>query len=371
MKNKFFRILSTITVISVLFFLVSCAPQPVSGSLPSEGTDEYPHVTTSVIRTDLVYTTLQSAAPVPRVVQNLTFGISGDITEVYVGVDGFVKAGAILAELDPADHLARIERSEIDLQILEVRKQQRDNDLINANNSLIDARAALNIARARGIRANIDRAQVTLRRVELNIELLELQNETFKLDYENSHEAHNQLVSDLEKTVMKAPSDGYILFYTDLNIGERAERDTVIFDFACNADFLLQITSREAIHLQGQENIKATINDVSYNVFSYIPVRGDNVWSARVPPTTQVFLAFRYFPYNLQLDQMISVGIMIEKKNVLAIPRRSIRYINGETSVDVLDGDTIINIPIELGIVSGDLVEVTSGLSDGDIVIIT
>jgi multidrug efflux pump subunit AcrA (membrane-fusion protein) len=68
---------------------------------------------------------------------------------------------------------------------------------------------------------------------------------------------------------------------------------------------------------------------------------------------------------------MISVRIVIEKRNVLTIPRRSIRNTNEGASVDVLDGDTIITVPVELGIISGDLVEVTYGLSDGNIVIIT
>jgi len=351
------------------FILASCGSQPASVSLPAGNPVEYTPETALVIRTDLTYATVQSAEVVPRAVQKLTFGLAGTLTEIHAGMHDFVRQGEVLAELDPADYLALIERNEINMQILEIRKQQRDNDALSAEYSLIDAREAYTIARRRGNRDIIDRRQVSVRRLELSAELTKLNDMLFELDYEKAYEDHALLLSNFDKTTLVAPMDGYILFDTTLDIGDKVEANAEVFSFVSTSDILLHITSREAVHFQGQENMTVTIDDKSYGASSYSPVRGDAMWRTDIP-LTQAFLAFRFPPMYVQADSTVSAKILIERANTLAIPRRSIRTFAGDTSVDVLDGDLIVNVPVELGIVDGGLVEVISGLSEGDVVIV-
>jgi len=353
----------------MIFTLSSCAGSPASTQSPSAGAFEYAPDTVQVIRTDLVYSTVQSAVLVPRIIQKLAFEISGDLAHVYVKGGDFVRAGTVLAELDPAEHHQRIERSEIELQILEIRKQQRENDAAGAALTLADAREAHNTARARGLRDAIERTAITLKRAQLNVDLAEFTEAAFEMDYIRSHDAHEKLVNDLEHIELKAPTDGFILFDTDIEIEQSIRPVNVVFEFFSTEDFLLHINSREAIHLHGQENVRVMINDILYMTNAYIPVRGDDVWKAQIPQT-QAFLEFNTTPRNLQPFETVSIGITIERRNALAIPRRSVRSIGGNTSVDVLDGDFIINVPVELGVRSGDLVEIKSGLSEDDIVII-
>jgi len=361
---------------SLIFIFASCGPQPASVLLPignpvsNPDPVEFTPETTLVTRTDLTYTTVQSAVATPRVMQDLSFGVSGTVTQVHVGMLDFVRQGEVLAELDPADHQALIDRSEIDMQLLELRKLQRELDALSSANSLEDAREALVLARRRGDRNAVSRWQLSIQRTELNIEMTKLNDIIFEMDYEKAHKAHDELVSNLEKTTMLAPTDGYILYDANIAIGDKADPRTVVFTYVSTADILLHITSRDAIYFWGQENVNITIGEDSYRAYSYTPVRGDAIWKAANLPLTQAFLAFRFPPRNLQAESTVSVHILIEKANALTIPRRCIRVIAGDTYVDIFDGDLVISVPVELGIVSGGIVEVISGLSEGDTVIV-
>jgi len=359
----------------VLIF-ASCGSQPAPAAI-QDGNQarnpgnqvEFTPETSLVIRTDLTYSTVQSAVATPKATQDLSFGVTGTVTQIHVGMLDFVSQGQVLAELDPADHLELIAKSEISLQILELRKQLRELDVLNSEYALIDAREALAVARRQGNRDTINRRQLTIQRMELNNEISRLNDSTFDIDYERAYEAHDELVRNIEKTTMVAPSDGYIVFDANLAIGEIAEPRTTMFTFVSTADILLHITSRDAIHFKGQENVSVIIDGDKYRAYSYTPVRGDVIWKANIP-SSQAFLAFRFAPRNVHAESTVSAQILIERPNVLAVPRRSIRTVAGGTSVDVLEGDSIVNVPVELGILSGNLVEVISGLSEGDIVIV-
>jgi len=361
--------ISAFLAMSLVFIFASCGYQPASNPVPAGKPVELTPETVSVIRTDLIYETLQSAEAVPRMVQNLSFGVTGPVTQIHVGRLDFVRQGDVLAELDPADHMELIERGEINMHLLDLRKQQRELDARTSEYTLEDAREAYNAARRGGNRDTINRRQLALQRAELTYEMSKLNDILFEKDYVREREAYDLLLESLEKTVMIAPTDGYILYNASLAIGDIAESKTVIFSFVSTADILLHITSRDAVHYQGQDNINVTFEDKSYRAYSYLPAKGDAVWANNIP-LTQAFLAFHYAPGNIEAESTVSVRIHIERLNVLAVPRRSIRTYAGETSVDILDGDYIINVPVELGIASGNLVEVISGLSEGDIVFV-
>lgn len=373
MKSNYMKTISALLVMSIVFIFASCGTQPASVSspvsLPVSNPVEYTPETASVIRTNLSYSTVQSAVAIPRVTQDLSFGMSGTISLINVGMLDFVREGDVLAELDPADYLDRIERNEIDMQMLELRKQMRELDESNYEYTLSDARDAYNNARRYGNRDNINRRLLAIQRAELNIEIARLNDIIFELDYEKAHESREQLISNIDKTILMAPSDGYILYDATLVAGDTVESKTPVFTFVSTSDILLHITSRDAIHFRGQERVNVTIGDASYVATVYTPVRSDAVWASKIP-SSQMFLEFRNAPSDVEVDSTVLTNIRIEKENALAVPRRSIRTITGSTYVDVLEGDSIINIEVELGIVSGGLVEIVSGLSEGDIVVV-
>jgi len=311
----------------------------------------------------------------PRVIQNLAFGVQGILTETYVGMSEFVKQGDALAEVDESLHLEAIEKSAVNMQIQDIRKRQREIDAASFEQSLNSARSAYtsaeNAYNANRSSDNLNARNSALSRfqqAEMNRDLFNLNTILFNTDYERFSYAHEQVVAGLEKCLMTAPVDGQILHDALLSAGDQAEPRTTVFSFVSAEDTLLHITSRAAMNLRGQDKITIIIDGKDYEAYTYEPGRGDAVWSANIP-INQVFLAFVNAP-DLLVDSNVSALIIIEKANVLVVPRRSIRSFGGVTTIDVMDGDEIISVPVQIGIISGDLVEVISGLSEGDVVVV-
>jgi len=365
-----------IPILIMSLALAACGNQTDPGLPPQRAPVDVTTGTATVVRANLIYTTVQSAVVKPRVMQNLVFGISGSLTAIHAGMNDFIRQGGLLAVLDPADHLARIARSEIDMQILEIRKLQREVEATNVSNNLTAAMNAYNSAvreyNAVPSAANLqarERASATYQQAQWSSELFRLNSLIFDQDYERAHEAHELLVGNLDSAILAAPTNGFILFDATISVGDRAEPNTPLFSFVRSADLLLHISSREAMHLRGQERIIVVIENVSYEAYAYEPVRGDAVWATSIP-VTQVYLAFRQAPDDVPSGSTVSAGITIEKTDALAVPRRSIRSIGGVATVEILEGDLVVSVPVQTGIVSGDLVEIISGLSEGDTIIV-
>ena len=71
----------------------------------------------------------------------------------------------------------------------------------------------------------------------------------------------------------------------------------------------------------------------------------------------------------LTLGLTVDVKIMVlQKDNVLVVPRKAVVGQNGETSVSVQTHDTYTPRKIVLGITDGRYVEVLAGLQEGEIV---
>jgi len=131
------------------------------------------------------------------------------------------------------------------------------------------------------------------------------------------------------------------------------------------------------MYLRGQEKINVIVDGYLYEGYSYEPVRGDLVWSADMSKT-QMYIAFHgtapdvipgvSMP-NAIPGVSIPIEVIVEKTGVLAIPRRCVKNVDGITFVEALHGEEYISTPVTVGIISGNLIEIESGLSEGDIVL--
>jgi multidrug efflux pump subunit AcrA (membrane-fusion protein) len=271
---------ATLTVIlPISLLLCSCGLMPGSDVSEIEQYVSAP-LTATVIRTSLTYTSTQAATVIPRSIQNLCFdGVSGTLTAVYAGANEFVKQGDILAEIDPSEQLASIERSRIDKRILEIRKQQRELEGLALEAAFTAARDKYSKA-ATGYSANptddtkqaADKAQAQYIQAAYSKEMFDLNSSISDLDYDKLNQTTEKLVSDLENCIMTAPSDGVVLSVSELSLGNRMDAKNPIFSFVSTTDLLLGVMSRDSMYLRGEENIKITINGLLYEAHAYEPV---------------------------------------------------------------------------------------------------
>jgi HlyD family secretion protein len=69
---------------------------------------------------------------------------------------------------------------------------------------------------------------------------------------------------------------------------------------------------------------------------------------------------------------LMSVSVTLQKKDsVLVVPKNAVRQAGGKASVEVLDGTLRHLIPVQVGIQSDTSVEIVSGVSEGQLVVVT
>jgi RND family efflux transporter MFP subunit len=73
-----------------------------------------------------------------------------------------------------------------------------------------------------------------------------------------------------------------------------------------------------------------------------------------------------------KLGTLMTVTVTLQKKDdVLVVPKNAVRQAGGKASVEVLDGTLRHLIPVQLGIQSDTTVEIVSGVSEGQMVLVT
>jgi len=66
-----------------------------------------------------------------------------------------------------------------------------------------------------------------------------------------------------------------------------------------------------------------------------------------------------------------SVTMLLEiREDVVIVPSQAVQSDNSGDVVTIIDRDATINIPVSIGITNGDQTEVTSGLEEGQVVLV-
>ncbi len=86
--------------------------------------------------------------------------------------------------------------------------------------------------------------------------------------------------------------------------------------------------------------------------------------------TYNVYVTFVAPPPSIKPGMSTSVTIQIDRKdNVLSVPTSAIQSANGQSTIRVLKNGKVSSIMVETGITSDTDTEITSGLSEGDMVV--
>jgi macrolide-specific efflux system membrane fusion protein len=86
--------------------------------------------------------------------------------------------------------------------------------------------------------------------------------------------------------------------------------------------------------------------------------------------TYNVYITFAYPPPGVSPGMSASVVIQTERKdNVLKIPSSAVLSTTGQATVRILKNGTVTSVPVETGISSDSETEITTGISEGDIVV--
>lgn len=304
--------------------------------------------------------------------------VTGKITEVLVEEGMPVTRGQVLARLD--DSVARAA-----LALAEAQFASAQSDLGEIEVRLREART--NQARWRRLAAAGVVAAAELDRIDAEVDAL-----TARLGAANSavSVAGKQVALrrvDVTDMIVRAPFDG-VAISKDAQAGEMVSPVSAGGGFTRTG--ISTIVDMSSLEIQVDVN-EASINRVSRGqpvtaVLEAYPewrIAGRVITTVpaadRQKATVQVRIAFDEIDPRILPDMSVNVSFLRESTGSqttqparprLDVPRRAVRFEDGQPVVFVVDGGRAERRPVRLGTGDGDHVEIQSGLSGGERIVI-
>lgn len=179
--------------------------------------------------------------------------------------------------------------------------------------------------------------------------------------------------AQLAKTVIRAPFTG-VVTRQDAHAGAIASPNAPLVSMISNAAFQIEalVSEAEVAKIHPGDEVSVTLDAYGSGVIFPASV-------ASVDPSATINQGVSSYRIVIQFkekDERIKTGmtanaqvITTRKENVLAIPWNSIIQRGGGTFVTVKNSDgSTVERNIQIGVRGGDMVEVVSGLTDGELV---
>lgn len=336
-----------LTLIGISLVLFSC----------SKGRDKkMPGNWVTVKRVNLPAEVIATGTVVPRVGAYVKVGprISGKLEKLYVKVGDRVQKGQILAIVEHKDLLANVKRNEA------AKKEAEANlEWAKANYERLKKLYREGIVTA---------DELDLAKKSLDLAEAQLESATSQLEYSKVQ---------LSYATVTAPISGII------GTVSTQEGETVAASFS--APTFVTILNLDELEVDAYVD-EVDIGKIklgqkaSFTVDAY-PEKVFNAEVEAIYPDAEIRDNVVYYAVILNIEKNFeeilrpqmtaSVTIHLEElQDVLAIPSKAIRKENGNSFVMLKEGEKITKRQITTGRESGDMVEVRSGLSQGDLVLV-
>lgn len=217
-----------------------------------------------------------------------------------------------------------------------------------AKYSALQAKERLNAANAGGRAVDVRISQASVGQIRATIQQIEAQ---------------------IAQSIIRAPSDG-IITKRNAEVGEISAMGQSMFTMARGGalEFRALVQEIDLPHVRAGQALTITpaasgLKPIKAFVRELSPV---------VDPKTRLGTVYIDVSSKTGLKEGMYASALIESGShlALAVPTKAVRADNTEKIVFVVDGNRVRRRPIKTGSASGDMVEVTSGLSAGEQIVI-
>jgi RND family efflux transporter MFP subunit len=336
--------------------------------------EETPQIQTATVeRGTIVSSTTASGNIISSNIENVTTQASGTVSKVYVGDGDNVYQGQKLAEID-----------------LDVQGQQNHtsaySSYISAVNSLNSAKNSYRLSQASlavvydeiqghdedeslEMKETRTRAEVANDNAYDAIKAAEVRLTSASLDYKTSAPVITAPAAGVIRSVTVA--EGMNIGAEETASGARANQRIATIATGGLPIATFNVSEIDVSLIKPGQKATVTLDAISDKTFTGKVVSVDRVGTTTNNVTT--------YPVIIQLDtsseqilpnMAATASIIVDSKsNVLIIPASAVQTQDGQSVVRVLEDDTERTVIVEVGIASDTQIEITSGLSEGDVVI--
>jgi len=379
-----------------LLALTSCrlgrpTPTPIPINLPGQLTTSnvvsaVAQETYAVQRGEVVQEEILTGRVAPMREEDLFFGRSGRVTEVYVEDGDQVQTGDIIAILDNDILELDLESALIGLAIakenysqaqsaLEYRRRQAELNLEISKLLADDQETNVNLP------SNTPRENVSqVRSIQLQLSQLSLAqigetiDPVLELNVKRAELAVERVKQSILEGQIEAPFDGEVRFIGLPEDGEQlaVQAFGVVARLVDTSQFKIELnlprTQLEAL-TEGM-SVEVSAASLGENTLPGVITALPRPFGTSQGSLTEVVLANA--EDNQQLREGITVAVTVRlksKPNALVIPRAALREDNGIYYVNVQEGEETRRVTIAVGVVGSDLVEIIAGLEEGQQVV--
>ncbi len=328
------------------FVLSGCAAQP-SQEEPTPTplpTPIIPTKPTYTVQTGEVVRKLEfSGRVVPVVQEELFFKASGRVDNVYVKKGDQVTAGQLIADLESGTSALDLRRAEIQLELAKLDLQQTE---LNINKYAKDY-------------------DIIMARQQYQVELAQLSLDEIK--------------ARVEATQIVAPFDGTILsIFLSESTAVEAYKEVVTLANLSELEISSDVADTDLAELVEGMPVQAwpvsspgKVTEGKLRKLPYPYGKATDVKeSDKEDKSTRITLNTPLEDVGLGLSDLVRVVVVLEKKEgVLWLPPQAIRNFEGRKFVVVQDGEGQRRVDVKVGITGDDRVEITEGLTEGQVVV--
>jgi RND family efflux transporter MFP subunit len=354
MKRRLLILLSALTV-----FLSGCGGGQVSSASTPTPFPTPVRPTFTVQRGDITVEAKLNGRVVPLASHTVYFQITGQVREVYANVNDVVREGQLLGELAEAQELrARadetrrtIRRAQIDLEIAQLTLEQYESQGRSEN-------------------------EIKIQELQVELAQLRLDEVLQSLGIDPNSEVLDELDAQVAQARAFAPADGTIIAAVDAGRNVNPATPAFVLGDPDQLEVIADInpsTGDEEVREMFEGMPVTILPDADVDVKLTGTVRqlpspyGTGASDERVihvvldsPPSAETYQSG---------DKVTVVVQLASKEAVLWLPPDAIRSAGGRTFVIINSDSGPQRVDIELGLQTRDMVEIVSGLEEGQVVV--
>ena len=300
-----------------------------------------------------VYTQLNSA--------EVKFVVSGKtVSKVHVKEGETVKKGQLLAELNIGDHTEEKQRLEYQIQRNNILlKQLEDNENYEISNRWLNFIYGYSFGSEEDLKEGISQLQKN--------------NEYQRQDLEDAialdQKQLNQINKEINQGRVYAPASGVIADMKEQLEGSTSNRDTVIMRINDNSRCIFETKNKDGSELfaEGKEEVLTVGIGNGATTYKVIPYEMDK-WE----DTMKFVISEGAEEAIIEPGTSGTISIVLEKKEqVLTLPEGAVHSADDKKYVYVVGENNMRDVKwIETGVADKDKIEIVSGLTEGEKVII-
>lgn len=325
----------------------------------------------------------------------------GKITKLFVEEGSIVKPGSMIAELDPEEAHLSLQAARASLE----KAQSRLKELRNSHDSL-KVEIETNIEKAKAV---LKEAEVRFKRfndlkekgymAQMDVDSVQKEYDVAKASLESAVAAKNRITAQTEEikaqeaavreaesslslaklnydySFIKSPISG-VVTSRPVKVGETTARGALVVHIVSMYDLYIEAFIDEAdvakVKLRQQANITMDAYQGSIfkgEIYMISPVVLGGKQETR---TFEVRTRLKEKQIIIKPGMSADVEIIVDNiKNALVVPSHAIMEKNGKKFIFVKKGSIAKLVPVETGQFNWNFTEITSGVKEGDTVIIS